>query len=293
MILACPSSNTPAHRSSGWRLNDSAPIATFKRTQQLFYAELAARLLVLIRMLQLKGKDFMPLQWLLFVQSDAGSACIASVHNQLCQPWQYITTNRIHNLLDMVAELSPLKRVPAVVVDELQALSGRNVVTDGDCTTPLMKALADAALLINCPFVWSGTRMDIQAVDTMCCMSIAKCEPRQEQIVLGDFQYLTRADVHQYLSNILDLTGVSTEVIAQLSYSLQGRARLITQFFSELLLPGGEALKNREKLTDATLLSTLETFMQVRVIEAFQCEIAHLLNMTGQKTSVICGVCAC
>ena len=253
------------------------PLVYCADVEQAFYSEVAVRLVVLINMLRQHGAAYRPLYWLMFILSDEGSRRVRDVHSHIIKSRWRVTSQEVQELLDEVAKLQSAG-VPAVLVDELQLLASKKVHSAAG-EMSLMKAVVQAAALLACPVVWSGTRMGVTAASSQ-HSGIAKYLTTRKLLVVGDFEYLTAAKVKAYLESTIEHSA-SAGMLQQLGHLLQGRARMVSGFIAALLAPGSPSMRSGAQLDDAVLRDVLEDFMEKLVVQRFHREIQSMRSLPG------------
>lgn len=286
IYLECPSTHGIQAGARGYKMSKKvwssalAPLTTCDQVVQALYSEIASRLVVLINMIQMHRSNFTPLHWLLYTLSDECSTRVRTLHDKITEQALGVTLGVVQTLQGILQKLLPESSTPVLLVDELQQLAGRDV-HNGVASMSLMKAVVQAAALLECAVVWSGTRMGVTAATSQ-HSGIAKHLENQQLSVVGEFEYLSTDRVKEYLERILSHTA-SPEMMNQLAYLLQGRARMLTGFIAALFTPDAEAMHCNSPLNDIVLSNTMEKYMETLVVDRFKMEIIGLGKLRGGK----------
>jgi hypothetical protein len=254
--------------------NKVGTVVSYEDVERYFNAEVACRLLLLIAMLKTYRDKLTPLLWLLHVMSEEGGRQVDAIY---CTNFNFhITIQTINHLLEEVKVLTTY--YPMTMVDEVQLLASHSAVKMhtnagvSECT--LMKAVVTAVSYLRCPVIWSGTKVGINDIHQL-HSPIAKVEGGRQLVVLGSFRYLERDDVKSYLESILDCGKLSTLVINQLSYILQGRPRLLTTYIALLVAKysGRPDSTIEQDLDDNFALDKLNDFIEEHVVQKYLLEL--------------------
>ena len=250
-----------------------------------FFAEVAARLVVLKHMLQQLGKDLTPLHWLHFIMSESGNYRVCKVYEAFMHEHliidKFIAKDLLGHVSDKLMELygnNDPKSVPVLVVDELQALGNRKVTGVGEQIS-VMRAVVNAVCSLDIAAIWSGTRMTVaSAISETSAFGKPLIGQRKLKIV-GDYEYLQPNKVEELLEKVLDLSYLSSHVKHQLFYGLQGRGRQCAGFVAFLLSPDIVS-KVGENLTD-TILDVFESYMNTEVTNRVIEDVSALMKLNN------------
>jgi hypothetical protein len=166
VYLECNDANAQPNEAMGYRTSHStwttSSFMSESDVRYAFFAEVAARLVILKHLLMCMGDTMTPLTWLLFVMSREGATRVSDVYKSIADSLKEVSANVLETLLGQVNELvkrQDSKAVPVVlVVDELQQLGVKRVKrVDGE-EISVMRAVVNAACSISAAAVWSHKR---------------------------------------------------------------------------------------------------------------------------------------
>jgi hypothetical protein len=168
------------------------------------------------------------------------------------------------------------------LIDEAQGLLDQQV-NDGNFQVSMFHVAMVCTVPLRCSCIWSGTRMGI-SIATSEHSGIAKLYTGKELGVLGRYHYITSDEAERYLTTILDLSlddQDSQLLLKTLSYSLQGRARMLTGFIGHLLTPTwgiyeNPAFTNNGALSASVLKHCFDDYLTRHVHHKIEEELLRL-----------------
>lgn len=265
IYLECPKGATSygegyMMRNTIWR---TGVMNSYEEVHRCFYQEVCSRLILLLHLC--RNYAISPLEWLLFILN-GGGRCVGRIYTIL-KDYQ-IGADEVNDILNEFKTLN--KGTLNVMVDEAQMLSEFKARDENNLDRSALKIVVQAASLIECPFIWAGTRLGINDVGAINSgIGKSASEPTRKVRVVGKFSFCEQNSVEERLGRFIQLDGISSGVVAVLSRYLQGRARLFPAFLSMLVESGVS------QLTDSLMEKLLNKLIIEDVIPRFSDEIKH------------------